>query len=193
MAMEKEMFDHLFRQTYPKLFFYARSLVGNDTDAEDVVEEVFYELWKRRGDVEVGQRIDGFLYRAVYTRSLNLLRHNNASATRVAAVADINALRMEMAESHIGNPQQDMENGDLRRQLETAIAELPVKCAAVFRMSYIDGMRNDEIAREQGLSVRTVEAHMYHALKYLRQRLAHLTFIMIIFLLSAKCFLTYGC
>lgn len=192
MATERESFDKLFRQTYSKLFFYARSIVGNDSDADDVVSDVFYELWKRIGEVQLGGRIEGFLYRAVYTRSLNLLRHNGASSTRIAALDDINARRMELIDNG-SNPHHDMENEDLRRILDTAIGELPEKCAAVFRMSYIDGMKNEEIARRQGLSVRTIEAHMYHALKYLRARLGDLTFFAIFSLLSAKCLQAPAC
>ena len=48
-------------------------------------------------------------------------------------------------------------------------------------MSYIDGMKNNEIAAELGISLRTVEAHMYHALLYLRKRLGNLTFALLVF------------
>lgn len=177
----KEKFDALFRCTYPKLFFYARSIVGEENDAEDVVEEVFCELWAHIDTVEMGDKIEGFLYRAVYTRSLNLVKRRGASACRIAALEDINAIRLEYLESRQGNPQQHAENLDLRRQLETAISELPDKCEQVFRMSYIDGMKNNEIAAELGISLRTVEAHMYHALLYLRTRLGNLTFALLVF------------
>ena len=48
-------FDGLFRRLYPPLFFYARGIVGTDADAEDVVEDVFVELWKRHTEVEWGE------------------------------------------------------------------------------------------------------------------------------------------
>ncbi|MDY6240592.1 MAG: sigma factor, partial [Prevotella sp.] len=68
--MESQLlFDNLFKRAYPKLFFYARSIVGNEDDAEDVVEDVFLELWRRRDSVEWGDKIDAYLYRAVFTRS----------------------------------------------------------------------------------------------------------------------------
>ena len=170
----KEKFDSLFRRTYPKLYFYARNIVGDPTDAEDVVEEVFCDLWGNISNMDMGEKIDGFLFRAVYTRSLNLLKRRGASACRIAALEDINAMRLEHLESAHGDPQRHAENLDLRRQLDEAIGELPDKCERVFRMSYIDGMKNSEIAAELQLSLRTVEAHMYHALQYLRKRLGHL-------------------
>ena len=51
-------FDGLFRRLYPPLFFYARGIVGTDADAEDVVEDVFVELWKRHTEVEWGEQIE---------------------------------------------------------------------------------------------------------------------------------------
>ena len=181
MATKREQFDNLFRRTYPKLYFYARGIVGDDADADDVVEEVFCGLWNRIDSVEMGQRIEGFLYRAVYTRSLNLLRNRGTGATRASLLDDIHARRMETAQSTVGNPHSDMENSDLRQMLDHAIGLLPDKCAAVFRMSYIDGMKNEEIALQQGISLRTVEAHMYHALKFLRAHLGKLTFTALFF------------
>lgn len=178
---KKETFDALFRNTYPKLFFYARSIVGEESDAEDVVEEVFCNLWSHIDTVDMGDKIEGFLYRAVYTHSLNLLKRRGASGCRIAAIEDINAIRLEQLESSQRNPQQHAENLDLRRQLETAIAELPDKCKKVFCMSYIDGMKNNEIAIELGVSLRTIEAHMYNALRYLRKRLGNLTFALLVF------------
>ncbi len=52
----KSQFDSLFKRVYPKLFFYARGIVGNDDDAEDVVEDVFVELWRRRDEVDWATR-----------------------------------------------------------------------------------------------------------------------------------------
>lgn len=53
------VYDALFRQMYAKLFFYAKGLVGNEDDAQDVVEDVFTDLWQRRDDIEFGDQISG--------------------------------------------------------------------------------------------------------------------------------------
>ena len=146
----KKHFDTLFHAYYAKLFFYASGIVGNDGDAEDVVEEVFCDLWTHIDTMEMGDRIQAFLYRAVFTRSLNMLKRN--------------ALRQER-----------MENAEMRRQIDAAINALPEKCRSVFRMRYIEGKNNAEIAQETGTSPRTVEAHIHNALKFLRKRLWSLT------------------
>ena len=52
------VFDSIFRRTYSKLYFYALSLLTDESDADDVVEEVFVELWKRRDEIDLGYKID---------------------------------------------------------------------------------------------------------------------------------------
>lgn len=171
----KKHFDTLFHAYYAKLFFYASGIVGNDGDAEDVVEEVFCDLWTHIDTVEVGERIQAFLYRAVFTRSLNMLKRNALRQQRVEAVRQIGDMRVEQIESALADPHESMENAEMRRQIDAAINALPEKCRCVFRMSYMDGKSNAEIAQETGTSPRTVEAHIHNALKFLRKRLWSLT------------------
>ena len=114
----------LFRRYYPNLIFYATRLVGEE-EAEDVVQDVFVELWKRKDTIEIGDQIQ-----AIYD----------------------------------------------------AINELPDKCKEVFKLSYLHDMKNKEIADVLGVSLRTIEAHMYKALKYLRSRLDPLWIIIVLFL-----------
>ena len=61
-------YQTLFRRYYPSLIFYSTRLVG-DEEAEDVVQDVFVELWRRKDYIEIGDQIQAFLYRAVYTRA----------------------------------------------------------------------------------------------------------------------------
>lgn len=171
----KKHFDTLFHVYYAKLFFYASGIVGNDGDAEDVVEEVFCDLWAHIDTLEMGDRIQAFLYRAVFTRSLNMLKRNALRQQRVGAVGQVSDMRVEQIESALADPHENMENAEMRRQIDAAINALPEKCRCVFRMSYMDGKSNAEIAQETGTSPRTVEAHIHNALKFLRKRLWSLT------------------
>lgn len=178
----KSQFDSLFKRAYPKLFFYARGIVGNDDDAEDVVEDVFVGLWRRRDEVDWSDKIEGYLYRAVFTRAINLLRMANRSEEQLSLLTAINDRRMAYLESEMGNPQHDAEVVDLRQAIDEALSALPAKSRQVFQMSYIDGLHHQEIAEALGISVRTVEAHIYTALRVLRKRLEGTRALMKIFL-----------
>lgn len=183
------VFDSIFRRTYSRLYFYALSLLSDESDADDVVEEVFAGLWRRMDEIDLEDNIEGFLYRAVYTRSINVLKRRNVDAGRLSAIEDINNMRMEYYSGINDDPLHRMENVELRRKIEDTINMLPEKCRQVFRMSYLNGMHNSDIAEELQLSVRTVEAHMYRALRFLRERLGEcLTAAVIFFHFFIRCF-----
>ena len=169
------VYDALFRQMYAKLFFYAKGLVGSEDDAQDVVEDVFTDLWQRRGDIEFGDQISSFLYRAVYTHSINLLKRRKISSGYIQQLDDISSKLLETLQSNLKDPVHMLENNELGSMLDDAIDELPIRCREVFRMSYLQGLHNNDIAELTGTSVRTVEAHMYRALKYLRQKLSNIS------------------
>ena len=157
-------YKSLFRRYYTNLLFYATRIVGEE-DAEDVVQDVFVELWKRKDTMKVGEQIQAFLYRAVYTRALNVLKHRDIVSGYEAVMKRI-------------------EDAELRRKLSDAINELPDKCRMVFKLSYLHDMKNKEIADTMGVSLRTVEAHMYKALKLLRDKLGYLNLMLALFFIG---------
>lgn len=176
-----ETYKALFHKYYLSLIFYATRLIGND-EAEDIVQDVFVELWRRKDSIEVGDQIQAFLYRAVYTRSLNLLKHRSIKEGYCAAMVEIDQQRAEFYQPDNNEVIRRIEDRELKKEIYNAINELPDKCKEVFKLSYLHDMKNKEIADVLGVSLRTVEAHMYKALKFLRSRLGHLWFILFLFL-----------
>lgn len=172
-----------FRRYYPNLLFYATRLVGVE-DAEDVVQDVFVDLWRRRDTVVMGDRIQAFLYRSVYTKAINLLKHRAVENNYSNALTEIYERKLQFYQPDHAEVIKRIENMELRREIYTAVNELPDKCREVFKLSYLHDMKNKEIADILGISLRTVEAHIYKALRFLRERLGHLLLSFIIF--SAK-------
>lgn len=178
-----QTYKSLFRRYYANLLFYATRIVGED-EAEDVVQDVFVELWRRRDTMKVGEQIQAFLYRAVYTRALNVLKHRDIMNSYEAVVLDIHKKRVEFYQPDSNDVVKRIEDSELRRKLNEAINELPDKCRMVFKLSYLHEMKNKEIAETMGISLRTVEAHMYKALRLLRDRLGYLNLLWVLFFLG---------
>lgn len=182
-----ENLDHtyklLFHKYYANLLFYATRIVGEE-EAEDVVQDVFVELWRRKDTVQMGEQIQAFLYRAVYTRALNVLKHRDVKSSYEAVLAEIHKKRIEFYQPDNNDVVKRIENRELRKRLAEAINELPDKCKMVFKLSYLHDMKNKDIAETMGISLRTVEAHMYKALKILRGKLEYLLLMLALFLLG---------
>lgn len=170
MTEEKENIDFevLFERYYPGLLFYATRFL-NEAEAKDVVQDTFFDLWTRRDRLNLGAGIQAYLYRQVYTRSINHLNHKQVCSKYSGAIQELYKHKLAFYESTDSNEIiRAIENKELRGQLLEAINELPDKCKEVFRLSYLQGLKNKEIAEVLDISPRTVEAHMYKALKTLR-------------------------
>lgn len=171
----------LFRKHYSGLLFYATRLIGEE-DAEDIVQDVFVELWHNKAKINFDDNIKSFLYKSVYTRSLNLLKHKIVVDNYSAEEQKFYASKMSYYSYESSDVIDRIENNELKKEIVKAINELPDKCKEVFKMSYLYEMKNKEIADILGVSARTVEAHMYKALKLLREKLKHLLVIIFMFL-----------
>ena len=167
-----ERFEKIFDDNYRRMLLHALRFVQDEEDAEDIVADVFCNLWKRIDEVCLDGGIATYLYRAVSTRALNFLRHQNIAAVRIEALEAINEKRMEfMARENIDD---EVHSKEIEHGINDALSELPDKCREVFVLSYIKGLKSKDIAEAMNVSVRTVEAHTYKALRLLRSRLKYL-------------------
>ena len=141
----EEKYRTLFRRYYAGLSFYAARLVGED-DAEDIVQDVFLEIWKRKDTVELGGQIQSFLYRSVYTRAINVLNHKAVVENYTAEEAELMKKKLEYYQPDQSEVIRRIENRELRQEIFQAINGLPEKCREVFKLSYLYDMKNKDIA-----------------------------------------------
>lgn len=176
-------YKEIFRKHYTQLLFYATRIIGEE-GAEDVVQDVFMDIWRRRDSIQVGDQIKAFLYRAVYTHALNILKHRDVKNNYESLMLDIDMQRITFYQPENHEILKQIEDKELRKKIDAAINELPDKCKMVFRLSYLHNMKNKQIAETMDISLRTVEAHMYKALKHLRERLGYLDICALLFFLE---------
>lgn len=170
MKLSEQRFRQIFREQHPTLYFYAARLVGNE-EAQDVVQEAFLELWKRKEEIADVSHIKAFLYRSIYTRGVNIVKHRSVVNNYTEAAKKIEQYRMEYYHFERNEVTHYIENIELRKRIDDAIGRLPEKSREVFVLSYLHEKKKKEIAEQLGISVRTVEVHLYRALKSLREKL----------------------
>jgi RNA polymerase sigma-70 factor (ECF subfamily) len=160
----QEAFDAIFRAHYAALVGAAEMLLRDRGSAEEVVQDVMLELWRRRATVAIQTSLRAYLFRATRNRALNQLRHE-----RVARLAEPRAAGESVAVPVADN---DLLQHEIDAAVSEAVSALPARCREVFELSRVHGLRYAEIAATMDISVKTVEAQMGKALKLLRQRLA---------------------
>ena len=161
---EEAAYDAIFRQWYAPLVAMTTSLLRDQGPAEEVVQDVLLELWRRRESITFETSLRAYLFQAARNRGLNYLRRQRVEARGEATIA-AGMPSPEPADS-------EAREAELNVAIQSAIAGLPDRCREVFELSRIHGRKYSEIATELGISVKTVEAQMGKALRVMREKLA---------------------
>ena len=143
-------FEQVFRMFYMPLCDYAVMILGDQAEAEDVVQDLFTYLWKSRQEIRVQESVKSYLFTSVRFRALNVLKHKMIERKHGASL-------MAFIE--------DLQNSDYsEEEMQRA------QCRTVFTMSCLDGKKYKEIADELGISVNTVKSHVMKAYRNIRAR-----------------------
>lgn len=162
-------FRQLFETHAEALRRYARRIVRSREVAEDLVQEVFFRLWRGWETVEVGPGIRAYLYVATRSRALNYIRHENTAArARVLAFP-----RGMTGDDPALPPEVDtrLEADDITRAIEQVLASMPPRQREVASLRLRHQLTTTAIAQRLGISPRTVEVHIARATKALREQL----------------------
>lgn len=131
--------------------------------AEEVVQDVMLELWRRRESLAEESSPQAYLFQSTRNRSLNHIRHE-----RVERMGEPYASR----EQAIDAPAQSyLVEEEIQIALKKAVETLPDRCREIFELSRTHNLKYAEIAQVLGISVKTVEAQMGKALRVLREEL----------------------
>lgn len=129
--------------------------------AEDLAQEVFFELWRRRDSLNIKTSLKAYLRKTARNKTLNYIRDQKLKF-------DTNEPPTEIV-STLVNINQEIEEKELKSIIHTAIDNLPEKCGIIFSLSRFEEMSYKEIASQLNISVKTVENQISKALKSLRK------------------------
>ena len=161
-ADDAEAFNLLFHRYGNKLFSFALGYLKKREDAEEIVQDVFLKVWKNRQKLDEHLSFSGFLFSIAYRTILNELRkRKNEKICQLELKKQSNDVYFGTEESII--------NTSLQQLSQVAIAGLPPRRKAIFRMIREQNMSHKQVAQELHISTKTVEAQMTEALKYLRK------------------------
>jgi RNA polymerase sigma-70 factor (ECF subfamily) len=159
----QDAFDSIFRAYYARLVGLASAMLRDRAIAEEIVQDVMLELWRRRATLMLETTLQAYLFRATRNRALNQIRHDRI----------IRRSEPDFASGAVASPaDQQLVEAEIETALRQAVSELPERCREVFELSRVHGLRYAEIARVMEISIKTVEAQMGKALRLIRERLA---------------------
>ena len=161
-------FEELFKTNYVKLCFYANSIIGNIPVSEEIVSDLFTEIWEKKLQTEFSPT-KAYLYKSVYNRCLNYIKHAKIENAYIEYL-----LKNESKNFFSDMPSYAYDEKEAGNEIKKAIDNLPEQCRNIFLLSRVQNKKYQEIAALLGLSPKTVENQMGIALKKLRLALKHL-------------------
>ena len=160
-AGDSHAFELLFKKYYATLCLFAVKYTNDMDSAREVVQNVFVYLWENRATLHIEHSVKSYLASAIRRNSIRFVQQQHSFVSIDTLPED----------SHIADDLHDsLELEDLNRQLHETIELLPDKCKQIFKMSRFENMKYSEIANKLNISIKTVEAQMGKALKFLRSK-----------------------
>src|SRR5881397_3644783 len=148
--------ESAFEACYVDLCEYVLRLVGSAEAAEDVVHDLFLQLWHTRGVRDQDRLSRPYLYAAARNRALKYLRHRRVVAAWIERASQEQAPLVD-------SPEDECLRRELDDAVQRAIAELPSRCREVFVLRRRDALPYDQIAARLGVSLGTVKSQMWCA------------------------------
>jgi len=167
-------FDSIYHKYSKKLYNFADGLIKDPDIAGEIVQEVFVNLWEKRHQVDITLNFENYIFTIAYNSIRKYFRKKS--------------IELKVKDYLLNNSPEVIENNDgsiiyneLLELANRAIEKLPPRRKTVYKLSRQEGMKIKEIACKLEISTRTAENHLAKALKYLKEELAGISLLTLLF------------
>ncbi len=174
---EKNKIEETISKEGPRLFNYIKKYVRRVEDAEDILQDVFYQLTENINDITYFDRASSWLFTVARNKITDLFRKKKAEPMSEISTTggEDEFLTIEEIIPSLGNsPEDNIMRKVITDEIEAALDELPEEQSDAFIMNEIEGRSFKEISIETGVPVQTLISRKRYAVLYLRQRLEDL-------------------
>lgn len=162
---KEDAYVYLVEHYHNRLCIYANSLIRDDLLAEDIVQNVFVQVWEKRNQLKHDFSLENYLYKSVHNKFID--QYRKGKAVMALEKKYIEALELAVDEK------DEIQEQKIINILFDAIQELPPKCRQIFLMSKKEGLTNIEISEYLNISKKTVEGQITKAFCILREKLGN--------------------
>ena len=168
--------EKLIKEHQPRLKSFIRKRVPNKEDAEDILQDVFFQLINAVEDTfNPIEQITAWLYRVTRNIIINKGKKKHEDELPVYPSDEDGDVLKEFSEVLFNDVQATPETEYLRslvwQELDAALSELPVEQREIFELTELDGLPVKEIAENTGVPVNTLLSRKHYAIRHLRKRL----------------------
>ena len=162
---DEMVFTRFMEHYSTRLYYYAYGLLGQKEMAEEVVSDVFFEVWKNRKGLVQIEYMNAWLQTITYRKSISYLRKETGK--NELSFDEISDFSFEPVQS----PDEEIISKEEIQEINNAIEQLPAKCKHVFFLAKIEGLPYLEIADMLHISVKTINYHVAYAIDSIAKKL----------------------
>lgn len=166
-AGDEKAFEELFHLYVPKIQPVIRKMVSSDAIAEDIIQDIFLNIWINRERLTEIESPSNWIFKIVYNRSYSWLKRQS-----VRGKATVRIIDEREGASGANFTEESVLFSETARLVKEAIHQLPPQTKQVYRLSREAGLKNPEIAAELGISVQTVKNTLTNAGRSIKEYLA---------------------
>jgi RNA polymerase sigma-70 factor (ECF subfamily) len=167
-------FDVLYKKYCKRVYKFGYSILKSPEDSENLMQDVFLNLWENRHKVEKDSSIKSYVFTITYNSAISIIRKKARQSEFVEYLKTLQEINEEPVNT-------ELEYNDLVNKLDEIIKGLPPRQREVYMLHKVEGLKYREIAERLIISVNTIENHMSRALKTIREKLGNYSLIAILF------------
>ncbi len=172
---DKSALDEFYNYYYPRLYTFAKKFLKVEDDINDILQDVFIKLWENRHSIKNVDTFNAWIFTVTKNAVITYFREKTKLIAFESRVRDMATSEGYFADSTI-------EYVEMKEKVELFIEQLPDKRRLIFKLSREQGLSNKEIAGQLGISIKTVEDHIMHAIRFLRSNLKTLDVITLLYM-----------
>jgi RNA polymerase sigma-70 factor, ECF subfamily len=167
-------FDALYRRYSKKLYKFAKSVLKSVEESENILQDVFLNLWENRHNVEKDSSVKYYIFTIAYNSAISIIRKKTRETRFIDYLKSLQELNQDP-------PNLEVEYNELTKKVNKIIDHLPQRQKEVYILHKLENLKYQEIAERLNISVNTIETHMSRALKTIQEKLGKSSLLAILF------------
>lgn len=174
---DRNAFAEIYHRYKLVLHHHAWNKTRNDIDAQDVIQEIFSNLWVKREAIQIESNLSGYLYSSVRNHILNLFAKKQLQQKYIDSIQHYSQHGTAVTDHKV-------RESMLAAAIEKEIADLPPRMREVFELSRKQHLSHKQIAEIMGTTEQTVKKQMSNALKHLRKKIGFFAYLYLLWMLK---------
>lgn len=158
-------FDKIYQQYAKRLYGFVFNFVKNESDTEEILQEVFIAVWESRENIDVNGSFNSYIFRITYNKTLNVLR------SKITEKKFIHKLEYRQQIIDTDEILNNIQFKELNDKVNELVNQLSTRQREIFKLSREEGLSLGEIAQKLNISDNTAKNHLVSALKFLKTKL----------------------